>query len=244
MRLGVLFPGMEDAEGEESLEDGETQVSVSSRVRQFTTHHVKVLSSLALAAVILATWMVMRAQAVPLEEPVAEETQALSWSPPEPTVTPEPTWMIHVVGAVVSPGVVTVPEGGRVIDAVEAAGGFSDDADPGDLNLAAMLADGCQVVIGTSADPKGEVRIGLTGNHDADIAVESSSSAGSSSVTINLNRASETELQTLPGVGPVTAKAILAWRDKNGSFNSVSQLQEVSGIGPKTFAQIEPYVSV
>ena len=198
---------------------------------------MKVLSALALAAVILAVWMVLRAQSVSYSEP----PQTPTWSePPVEASTPPPVWMVHVMGAVANPGVVTVPVNARVIDAIQAAGGFTDDADPADLNLAAVLVDGCQIVIGTTADPQGEVRQG-TGGQTPVIRSTGSSSGGS---TVNLNQATETELETLPGVGPVTAKAILAWRDKNGGFTSVAQLQEVNGIGAKTFAQIEPYVSV
>ena len=213
------------------------QESLTSRVRRFTSQHVKVLSSLALVAVIFATWMVMRARAVPLDEP-SEPTESVTWVEPVPSPTAIPEWRVHVLGAVVNPGVVVVPQGARVIDAIEAAGGFTGEADPGELNLAAVLVDGSQIVIGVTGEPVGEVRQGA--NWDGD----PGSPSTSDSTTINLNQATETELDTLPGVGPVTAKAILSWRDKNGPFTSVSQLQEVDGIGPKTFAQIEPYVSV
>ena len=241
-RLGVLFPAsstpsVKDVAAEE--EDEPTPEPLSVRLRQFTTQHVKVLSALALAAVILAVWVVMRAQSVSYSEP----PQTPTWS--EPSVeasTPPPVWMVHVMGAVVQPGVVTVPVNARVIDAIQAAGGFTEDADPADLNLAAVLVDGCQIVIGTTADPQGEVRQGTSGE-----ALAGNSGGGSTSgsgSTVNLNQATEAELQTLPGVGPVTAQAILTWRDKNGGFTSVAQLQEVTGIGAKTYAQIEPYVSV
>jgi len=147
--------------------------------------------------------------------------------------------MVHVLGAVEKPGVVSVPQGARVIDAIEAAGGFVLDADPQDLNLAAMLVDGCQVVIGTVAEPLGQVRQGTGGESTAN-----GSAPTSTASTVNLNHATVEQLDSLPGVGPVTANAILAWRTKNGQFTSVSQLQEVDGIGPKTFAQIQPFVSV
>ena len=124
------------------------------------------------------------------------------------------------------------------MDVITAAGGLAGNADPQDLNLAAVLADGCQLIIGTIDDPRGEVRQGANGEGNGGV------SGGSSTTTVNLNRASEADLITLPGVGPVTAKAILAWREKNGPFTSVAQLQEVDGIGPKTFAQIEGYVSL
>jgi len=242
-RLGELFPAVatSDRTGwDTAKEDVPEQApeSLSVRLRRLTAQHVKVLSALALAAVILATWMVMRARSVSIEEPIETPT----WpEPPIQASTPPPVWMVHVMGAVAHPGVVTVPQNARVMDAIQAAGGFSADADPADLNLAAVLVDGCQIVIGTSDQPKGEVHQG-TGQAGSTTGLPGGSVTGSP--TINLNQATEAELDTLPGVGPVTAKAILAWRDKNGGFTSVAQLQEVDGIGPKTFAQIEPYVSV
>ena len=245
-RLGALFPASpepspgDEAADEEDIEPGPEPVSV--RLRQFTAQHVKVLSALALAAVILAVWMVMRAQSVSYSEP----PQTPTWSePPTQASTPPPVWKIHVMGAVAQPGVVTVPANARVIDAIQAAGGFTGDADPADLNLAAVLVDGSQIIIGTSQDPQGEVRQGTGGGSSgAGTAAGPLTGSVATGSTINLNQAAEAQLQTIPGVGPVTAAAILTWREKNGGFTSVAQLQEVNGIGAKTFAQIEPYVSV
>jgi len=231
-RLGLTL-GLEPA-GEPAPDEAQAPPrrarSWVADVRRFTTHHAKVLSVAALGAVILATWMVMQARAVPLDTPVATP----SWSTPAPVPTPVAPWLVHVLGAVVHPGVVEVPAGARVIDALRAAGGLTGDADPGDLNLAAVLADGCQIIVGTREDPRGEVRQGLDG-------VPGGGGSAASSL-VNLNTATEAQLDTLPGVGPVTAKAILAWRETNGPFTAITQLQEVQGIGPKTFAQIEPYV--
>ena len=209
---------------------------LGARVRRFTAIHMKVLSALGLAAVIFSTWIVMHAHSVSLDESAPTPT----WSAPVASASPEPVemWMIHVLGAVMQPGVISVPKGARVIDAIEAAGGFSPQADAAELNLAAVLVDGSQIRIGTQDEPNGEVRQGMTGEP----AGQQTGTSGNG--TVNLNTAAQAELETLPGVGPVTAAAILAWRQKNGSFSSVGQLQEVSGIGPKTYAQIEPFASV
>ena len=134
------------------------------------------------------------------------------------------------------PGLVKLPESSRVQDAIDAAGGLTDRADPGELNLAQLLADGQQLVIGTSSDPAGEVRDGR------ESAAGSSSSAATA--TLDLNRASQVQLEELPGVGPVTAGAILTWRQQHGKFSRIEELQEVDGIGPKTYAQIAPHVRV
>ena len=86
--------------------------------------------------------------------------------------------------------------------------------------------------IGTVEDPIGEV-----------VGAEPSTSGGSTGGQVNLNKATQSELESLPGVGPVTAQAIIAWRDENGSFSSVAELQEISGIGPKTFQKLQPLVT-
>ena len=98
-----------------------------------------------------------------------------------------------------------------------------------------MLADGQQVVIGTAGDPTGEVRD-----------QPGSATDGGSSATgaVDLNRANQSQLEELPGVGPVTAQAILTWRQQHGRFSRIEELQEVDGIGPKTYAQIAPHVRV
>ena len=143
--------------------------------------------------------------------------------------------VVHVLGAVRRPGLVKLPESSRVQDAIDAAGGLTDRADPGELNLAQLIADGQQLVIGTTSDPAGEVRDGR----------ESGSGGGSAgTATLDLNRASQAELEELPGVGPVTAGAILSWRQQHGRFSRIEELQEVDGIGPKTYAQIAPHVRV
>jgi competence protein ComEA len=121
-----------------------------------------------------------------------------------------------------------------VQDAVIACGGFRADADPALLNLAALLSDGSQVVVGTLGAPAGEVNAGSGGG----------SGGGEGQLRVNLNTANSAELEALPGVGPVTAGKILAWRSEHGRFSNITELQEVSGIGVKTFAQLEPYIYV
>ena len=225
----MLFPDEDDSQPKRALRP--------FGLPRLTQQHLKILSALGLAAVIVTTWIVMRAKSVSLEEPGPTPV----WSEPSlsPSATAPAQWLVHVIGAVVNPGVVTVPAGARVIDAIEAAGGLAPGADPAELNLAAPLVDGCQIIIGTVDDPRGEVRQGTGGDQPL-----SPDGSGGSGPLINLNTATQAQLETLPGVGPVTAQAILVWRSKNGPFTSVAQLQEVDGIGPKTFAKIEPYVTV
>jgi competence protein ComEA len=146
--------------------------------------------------------------------------------------------VVHILGAVHNPGLIELPVGSRVWDALVAAGGLTDQADPAELNLAGPLWDGCQIVVGTRAEPRGEVRAGPGGS------TESGQAGSATGGTIDLNSATAQQLESLPGVGPVTAAAILAWRTQHGRFTTVAELQEVDGIGPKTYAQIAPRVRV
>jgi competence protein ComEA len=127
--------------------------------------------------------------------------------------------------------VVELSEDSRVQDAIAAAGGLAADADSGELNLAAVLVDGCQLKIGTTKHPGGEVRSGTSGEADG-------SGGGAAEVKVSLNTATVAQLDTLPGVGPVTAQKILDWRSEHGKFTAITELQEVDGIGPKTYADL------
>jgi competence protein ComEA len=148
--------------------------------------------------------------------------------------------VVHVVGAVAAPGVQRLPTGSRVIDAVEAAGGAAPDADLSRVNLAAVLADGQQVVvlrpgeappIAAEADPSGP------GASDG-------ASSGGDGALVDINRASAAELEELPGVGPATAEAIIAHRDQNGPFASVDDLLDVRGIGEAKLEQLRDRATV
>ncbi len=171
------------------------------------------------------------ASTLPIDPSPAVSVSSMTVVPP---ASPSPSLLrLHVLGAVASPGVVTVPEGAIVQDAVLAAGGMLEDADPAELNLAARVGDGQQVIVGTSAEPRGDL-----------VQPGGSASGGREGEPLNLNTATQTQLEGLPGVGPVTAAAIVAWREKNDGFSSVADLQEVDGIGPKGFAKLEPLVGV
>lgn len=157
---------------------------------------------------------------------------------------------VQVLGPVRHPGVVTLRGGSRVKDALEACGGLLPGADAAELNLAAVLQDADQVVVGTHAHPRGEVRQGdastgsdPTGSGGSSVPAGRSSSAASTAV-VNLNTATLEQLDSIPGVGPVTAQRIVDWRSQHGRFSSTRELQEVDGIGPKSFARIAPHVTV
>ncbi|MHB1474353.1 MAG: helix-hairpin-helix domain-containing protein [Dermatophilaceae bacterium] len=147
--------------------------------------------------------------------------------------------LVHVVGQVRRPGVVRLPPGARVLDAVQAAGGATSSADLNHLNLARLVADGEQIVV-----PKPGESILTGGVSGAGGAGAGSSGVGSVGGLIDLNTADVSALDSLPGVGPVLAQRILEWRAQHGRFTSVDELGEVSGIGDKILAQIRPKVTV
>ena len=152
--------------------------------------------------------------------------------PTSPATTTAATVTVDVAGKVRRPGIAVLDTGSRVIDAVEAAGGAKQGVNLTSINLARVLIDGEQIVVGARAAPA-----------PAPTGTIASGEAGPT-VLVNLNLAGQTELETLPQVGPVTAASIITWREQNGGFTAVEELLEVDGIGEKTLAQIAPYATV
>lgn len=196
--------------------------------------HVLVVLVLLLVGIGITVAALTRSQASEVAlvpESVMPATTPMQAPPPSPIETVQPL-RVHVMGAVANPGVVMLQDGAIVADALAAAGGLAPGSDPGELNLAARLTDGQQIIVGTAGDPRGEIRGQSQGGGTA------------SNGRINLNTASGPQLEELPGVGPVLSKAIIAWREENGGFKQVSDLQNVPGIGAKTFATLEPLVTL
>lgn len=142
---------------------------------------------------------------------------------------------MHVAGAVTKPGVVELAAG-RVIGAIEAVGGALPDGDLDRLNLAAKVSDGERVFVGKPgvADP----------GAGAGGAAAGGATSAAPSGKVNLNTATQAQLEELPGVGPAFAQAILAERERRGGFTSVNDLRSVRGIGDKRFADLSPLVTV
>ena len=151
--------------------------------------------------------------------------------------------VVHVCGAVKTPGVYSLPEGSRVMDAVDAAGGFSEEAASSAVNLAEKLADGSQLYIPSLE----EVAAGkYPGTAQSAVSETGAKEAGESEdkQIININTAGVSELITLPGIGESRAKDIIAYREKNGSFRKTESLMEVPGIKEGTFQKIRDRIRV
>ena len=156
--------------------------------------------------------------------------------------------MVSVVGLVHTPGLVTLAPGARIADAVQAAGGAVDGADLIGLNMARPLGDGEQIVVGLAPASGQPAVLGSSVNSGSAPASRSSPAPGSTKPkggeVVDLNAATAEQLDALPGVGPITAAAIVAWRQAHGRFTSVDQLADVDGIGPARLDKLRPLVRV
>jgi len=153
------------------------------------------------------------------------------------------TLEVHVTGAVRHPGLVTVPAGARVADAVAAAGGLRRTADQSSVNLARPLVDGEQVVVGRrgghGATDSSAVPASGTGADGTD-----AGGVAAAGAPVDLNTASADVLDTLPGIGPALAGRIIDWREQNGGFTALEQLMDVSGIGEATYGRLHDLVTL
>ncbi|BBY38203.1 membrane protein [Mycobacterium mantenii] len=163
--------------------------------------------------------------------------------------TPDRPLVVSVVGLVHTPGLVTLAPGARIADALQAAGGAVNGADTIGLNMARPLDDGEQIVVGLAPVPGQPAALGSS-VATATTPTSKAPPPGSGSVkpkpgqAVDLNTATVQELDALPGVGPVTAAAIVAWRQANGRFTSVDQLADVEGIGPARLEKLRALVRV
>ncbi len=152
---------------------------------------------------------------------------------------PSPSqYQVYVVGAVVQPGVYSLPPGSRVNDAIQSAGGFRGDSDEVAVNLAAILIDGDRILVPTQKIPT-PTRVNPSktpdpGNTVAPIITPE---------LININIASLEELDTLPGIGPVTAGRIISYRQLYGSYKTIQDIMNVEGIGPALFSKIKDLIT-
>lgn len=195
---------------------------------------VAALLGVGVIAVLVTVFTVVRSPDRPVTAANLPPVQMVSTAAEStPAPPPEGPVVVSVVGLVHNPGLVTLTVGDRIADAVEGAGGALDGADLMGLNMARRVTDGEQIIVGIAAPPGSPSPMGssvssMTAEEPAAPRPDGPADTGA----LNLNTATAEELDALPGVGPVTAAAIIAWRDANGPFASVDQLGEVDGIGP------------
>ena len=147
------------------------------------------------------------------------------------------TIFVDIGGAVKNPMLVELPDGSRVDDAIQAAGGLKQEADTSNINRAEFLLDGQKIYIPSLAMDE-------DGNIIEETPSVGSGSVGDTSGKVNINTADSTQLQTLNGVGPATAQKIIDYRQANGSFTSVEDIKNVSGIGDKTFEKLKDFITI
>ena len=151
--------------------------------------------------------------------------------------------IVHVSGAVKNEGIVELEEKARVADAIEAAGGVTEDAYMRNINLASLLEDGMKVYIPTKEEvmQKEENSDYIIGSNNI---IENNNVESKKSGKVNINTATKEELDTLPGVGELTANKIISYREENGKFKSIEEIKEVSGIGDSKFEQIKDLIEI
>ena len=163
------------------------------------------------------------------------------------------TLVVHICGAVSAPGVYELPAGSRIIDAVEAGGGFLPEADEACCNLAEEIVDGCQIYIMTKmescADGQTEKKAGIQTSPDSDMQttdrnVRSNSAPALENGLVNLNTADIAALTTLPGIGESRAKAIISYREQHGAFAQIEDIMKISGIKQAAFSKIKDKITV
>lgn len=215
----------------------------------------QIIAYVAVAAVVVAVgvrYVVVPRQAGPSEAqavvlaPVSTsasaqaDAAAAETGATEPAASQAPDVTVYVCGAVRSPGVVRLPAGARVTDALQMAGGPTAKAELAAVNLAALVADGQQIVV----PERGAAPVPADGSGSgAGLGVAPAGSGGSGAL-VNINTASLEELDTLEGVGPSTAQKIIDYRTANGGFKAIDEIKEVPGIGDAKFAAMQGSITV
>src|SRR6266508_4763838 len=207
--------------GVERLRDARLMLSV---------RHVVVIAVVLVVGIGWAVTSVLRARPVPVSRPVPGIVTGSAVAVAGTTAGPgSRVLVVDVAGKVRRPGLVRIRAGARVADVIAAAGGAQPGVDLSALNLARPVADGEQILVGVAGPPPVAGTRGVPGT------------AGGQ---VDLNTATAAQLEELPGVGPVLAQRIVDWRTEHGRFSSVDELQEVSGVGERKFADLRPHVRV
>lgn len=207
------------------------------QIWQWLKEHIK-LVSLVVLVTILGLWQLWPAPSVNNDDLTFNSSKTAQKSTSKPTKTANSKWLIvDVEGAVNKPGVYRLLATARVYDAIQHAGGLTEQADTSAINQAQKLHDQSQVFVPDKNSSS-------TAPNTAQTTAANSENSVTDTKTINLNTADVTELQNLPGVGPKKAELIIQYRQEKGSFSKIEYLTEVQGIGEKTFAKIKSQLTV
>lgn len=153
--------------------------------------------------------------------------------------------IIHITGSVKNPGIVKLKEGSRIEDAIESAGGLTENADITKVNLAYVVEDGTKIKIPSASEEDiGDEDIIDSKSGDNIIIEENAVPSNNSPQTININKATEKEFETLPGIGPSLASKIIEYRNQNGKFESSEDIKNVNGIGDNKYEKIKDLITV
>lgn len=178
------------------------------------------------------------------EEISTEEIMVKNETQTEETTDTEKI-VVHIMGAVKNEGIVELNEGARVSDAINSAGGLAEDADMSKINLAYVLEDGVKIRIPSINDEPTEEYITTDGVEIVESSSQTTQNGGNSkSGLININTANETELDSLPGIGPSIAAKIINYREENGDFASIEDIKNVNGIGDSKFEELKDLICV
>lgn len=151
---------------------------------------------------------------------------------------------VHIIGEVKKEGIIYLPKGARIIDAIEEAGGETEEADLSQVNLAYELQDGQKIYIPNKNEQISEY---ITSNSGNNVIIEGNSSQNQKegeNEKVNINTANQTELDSLPGIGASIAQRIIEYREENGNFKSIEELQNVKGIGDSKYADIKDKITI
>jgi len=254
-REDLLPPGGEAAT-EQDLGWNGAQTGRNARVRWRVPWRVPAL--LLIPALLLALWIGWQAWA---GQPPAEQLEASGGAsadastPASPGTDPgsggpgagdsgAPRIVVHVAGAVKKPGIVSLPAGSRVFEAIAAAGGVAAGSSLDSLNLAAVVQDGAKIQVPLKGEVPAAAAAGDGTSSSGRPSGGGPGSADGAGAKININTASAAELDELPRVGPVLAERIVAWREEHGPFAAVEELDAVDGVGPKMLEALLPLVTV
>ena len=153
--------------------------------------------------------------------------------------------IIHITGSVKNPGIVKLKEGSRIEDAIEAAGGLTENADITKVNLAYVVEDGTKIKIPSASEEDiGDEDIIDSKSGENIVIEENTVSSNNSTQNININKATEKEFETLPGIGPSLASKIIEYRNQNGKFGSIEDIKNVNGIGENKYEKIKDLITV